>query len=141
MDLANPPEFVQARLPRDELGGRRFDTVFSRSALHHFAKGSGFWAAVKRHARQDSAICVFDLMRPRTKRIAQLYVDSALFEDAPPTQRRIYLESILSSHRPYEVRADARLVGLEGLNIKPTQDAMHLVAYRDSKKGKQSWAS
>lgn len=140
MDLANPPEFVQARLPRDELNGRRFNTVFSRSALHHFAKGSGFWAAVKRHVEKDGAVCVFDLMRPRTRKIAQIYVDSALFEDASSTQRCIYLESILSSHRIYEVRADLQLVGLEGVSVSPTEDGMHLVACRDSKK-ENTWVS
>lgn len=140
MDLANSPEFIQARLPRDDIGDRQFDTVFSRSALHHFARGSGFWAAVKRHVKKDGAICVFDLMRPRTKRIAQLYVDSALFEDAPSTQRRIYLESILSSHRPYEVRSDLHLIGLEDVAVKPTGDGMHFIASRDSRKA-SAWAS
>lgn len=134
MSLANMPEFIQARLPDADLGGRRFDTVFSRSALHHFADGKGFWQAVRRHAADDGAICVFDLLRPRSRRIAELYVAGATFEDGPEIQKRIYLKSFLSSYRPHEVKADAEAAGLRNLGIRMT-DSMHLVAFRDSAKG------
>lgn len=129
--LANPPEFIKAHIPYDTLPRRKFDTVFSRSSLHHFQRGSDFWKTVKRHAKPGANVYVFDLARPITRRGAGLLVEAALSPNASEVNRRIYTESFLSAYRPAEVRFHLTSVGL-GLKVKPW-DPSHLIVWGELK--------
>lgn len=129
LSLANPPEFIQAHFPRDL--GRRFDTVFARSTLHHFAQGTDFWRTVAGHVKEDGAILVYDLSRPLTRDVAAAYVGVSVPPDCSQN-RMMYLSSLLAAHRPAEVRKQA---GETGLNLRVKNDGgMHFIAYRDAER-------
>jgi 2-polyprenyl-3-methyl-5-hydroxy-6-metoxy-1,4-benzoquinol methylase len=140
MGLARPPRFVRARLPQDRMPGR-FDTVFARSSMHHFARGGDFWAAVKRHSKPEGAIFVFDLIRPLTQRIARMSVDAAFlsFSSVPQCHRESYFKSFLAAFRPSEVRAHLVAAGLSDVGVRitgpPGCSPTHMVAWRDAKRG------
>jgi ubiquinone/menaquinone biosynthesis C-methylase UbiE len=133
LNVANPPEFVCAHLPHEPVPAPRFDTVFSRSSMHHFARGDDFWKAVKRNVKPDGAVFVYDLRRPLTRQIAQLQVDAVLPPGyAPECHRGSYLKSFLAAYRPAEVRIHVEAIGLDGVNVKSV-DTPHLLAWRDAK--------
>jgi len=135
MNMANPPTFIRAHVPHDRLPDTKFDTVFSRSTLHHFAEGADFWRTVKNHARPRGAVFVFDLARPLTRRIAELQVDSNISTRAVSKHHRDnYIQSYMAAYRPDEVRADLALAGLKDVSVKAT-GISHLIAWRDARKG------
>ena len=126
-NLANPPEFIRAHLPDDKLSSRKFDTVFSRSTLHHFQRGGDFWKVVKRHGKSGGTVYAYDLARPITRRGAELLVDGALMPNAPEVNRRIYMRSFMAAYRPAEVRLDLEACGLRGLRVEPLQPSLSLI--------------
>lgn len=119
-------ELRYGRLPGVSLG-RRFDTILSNSLLHHLPDPQLLWTAIREHAEPGAAVLVMDLLRPSTRNAAsQIVAEHARGESE--IMQRDFLNSLLASYRPDEIRHQLDTAGMPRMRIEVVSDR-HVIMY------------
>jgi cyclopropane fatty-acyl-phospholipid synthase-like methyltransferase len=125
--LAARVSFGQVLLPAPPPHGARYDLVFSNSLLHHLADPRVFWSALREWGGPGVPVFVMDLLRPRTRELAEEFV-RLYAADEPEVLQTDFFNSLLAAFDRPEVESQLALSGLGELRFEVVSDR-HFIAW------------
>ncbi|MEK6852504.1 MAG: class I SAM-dependent methyltransferase [Nanoarchaeota archaeon] len=119
-ELENKINLIRGYIPGLPFKEHGYDAVISNSLLHHLPNPKVFWEEVKRLARDESAIYVKDLLRPKSKYDAKALVEKYAADTQEVHQTDFY-NSLLASFTVDEVRKQVKQACLD-LKVEQVSD-------------------
>lgn len=120
---------IPGYLPAVQWPQERYDSVISNSLLHHLADPQVLWQTVKALALPQAPIFIMDLLRPETRRQAELIV-KRYAEHEPQMLRQDFFNSLLAAYRIDEVQEQLDQAGLEQLSVHEVSERHFMVVGR-----------
>lgn len=110
--LADTIELRCCYLPDPELRKEeKFQVILSNSLLHHLPDPQVLWQTIRHAAGPGCRVLVMDLFRPASVQDARDIVETYSGGE-PDILQHDFFNSLLAAWRPYEVRDQLRLAGL-----------------------------
>lgn len=114
--------FVEATLPSNDLGRKRYSAIVSNSLLHHLHNPEVLWETIVSVAQPGARVYIRDLRRPENESIARYIVDRYA-AGARAVLREDFFNSLLASFSLSEVEQQLSDSGLAGdLRVAEAQD-------------------
>jgi len=114
------------RLPDASVAHQAFDAIISNSLLHHLSAPDALWQTIRHAAKPGAAVCVMDLLRPRSREEATRLLNSHA-ADAPQILRRDFFNSLLAAYEIEEVRAQLRVAAFPQFQVEAVSDRHMLI--------------
>jgi SAM-dependent methyltransferase len=110
----------QRVLPVNSLPQTGYEAIISNS-LHHLTDPLDLWRTIRAAGCQGATVLVMDLMRPPSRRAAELIVRTYAGNE-PAILREDFGNSLLAAYQLEEVREQLAQTGLAGLQVEEVSD-------------------
>jgi trans-aconitate methyltransferase len=89
-----------------------FELIFSNSLLHHLTEPYDFWSAIQRASDQNTFIFICDLIRPRSFKLAETFVNLYAKNESEVLRQDFY-NSLLAAYTIDEVEIMVRDIRMD----------------------------
>ena len=117
---------IAGRIPEARLPLERYHAVISNSLLHHLPDPMILWRTIRSCSGMGTLVFVMDLSRPGSPEEAREIMERHSGNE-PEILKRDFLNSLLASYRPDEVREQIESAGFRHLSVESVSDRHFIV--------------